>query len=208
LKQETEAILTDIKNSRAAAAVLDGKNVTIRAAVQGDAAAIAAVRVESWRNTYRGVIPDAYLDGMRVEDSAGLWARILATPSGDKRIVYVAESEVEAEASVLGFVAAMKLPEAKFGFHAELTGIYLKPEAQRAGIGRRLVAEAARACMAEGAEDMLVWVITQNQAARNFYEKLQAELVAGQPFTWDGLELHETGYGWRDLPALIQHCGS
>jgi len=168
-----------------------------------DAAAIAAVRVESWRTTYRDVIPDAYLDGMRVEDSTALWARILATPRGDRRIVFVAETE----SGVLGFVAAMKLQEPKFGFHAELTGIYLKPEAQRSGIGRRLMAEVARACMAEGAEDMLVWVITQNQPARNFYEMLQAELVAGQPFTWDGLELHETGYGWRDLLALIQNCG-
>ena len=195
--------MTDIKKSPASIPVVDGKNVTIRAAVVEDAAAIAAVRVESWRTTYRGVIPDAYLDGMRVEDSAALWARILATPRGDRRIVHVAETE----AGVLGFVAAMKLQEAKFGFHAELTGIYLKPEAQRFGIGRLLMAETARACMVEGAEDMLVWVITQNQTARNFYEMLQAELVAGQPFTWDGLELHETGYGWRDLPALIQQCG-
>ncbi|HEY8026510.1 MAG TPA: GNAT family N-acetyltransferase [Burkholderiaceae bacterium] len=195
--------MSDINNSQASMAVMGSKNVTIRAAVLDDAAAIAAVRVESWRTTYRGVIPDAYLDAMRVEDSTALWARVLATPTGDKRMVHVAETE----SGVVGFVAAMKLLEPKFGFHAELTGIYLKPEAQRGGIGRRLVAESARACMAEGSEDLLVWVITQNQAARNFYEMLQAELVAGQPFTWDGLELHETGYGWRDLPALIKHCG-
>jgi ribosomal protein S18 acetylase RimI-like enzyme len=167
-----------------------------------DAAAIAAVRVESWRITYRGVIPDAYLDGMRVEDSAALWARILSTPSSDKRMVFVAELD----GSLLGFAAAMKLHEPKFGVNAELTGIYLKPEAQRKGIGRRLVAAAAHACIAEDAHDMLVWVITQNQAARDFYEGLGAELMAGQPFSWDGLELHETGYAWRDLGVLIAAC--
>ena len=189
-------------NSGAALTGSLAKNVTIRSAVVDDAAAIAAVRVESWRTTYRGVIPDAYLDGMRVEDSTALWARILATPSGDKRIVYVAESD----AGILGFAAAMKLAEPKFGLRAELTGIYLKPEAQRQGIGRKLVAATARACLTENAPDMLVWVITENQVARNFYEGLDAELMAGQPFSWDGLELHETGYAWRNLPALIDRC--
>ena len=168
----------------------------------GDAAAIAAVRVESWRATYRGVIPDAYLDGMRVEDSTSLWQRILSTPTGDKRMVYVAEDA----SGVFGFAAAMKLNEPKFGVQAELTGIYLTPQAQRLGFGRKLMAAAARACLAENAPDMLVWVITQNETARKFYESLGAELMAGQPFSWDDLELHETGYCWRDLGSLIAAC--
>ena len=178
------------------------KDVRIRAATADDAAAIAAIRVEGWRVTYRGVIPDAYLDAMRVEDSTGLWTRILTAASSDKRMVFVAEGA----SGVLGFAAAMKLPEPKFGVHAELTGIYLKPEAQRQGIGRKLLAAAARACLKENAPDMLVWVITQNETARKFYESLGAELMAGQPFSWDGLELHETGYCWRDLGSLIAAC--
>jgi ribosomal protein S18 acetylase RimI-like enzyme len=178
------------------------KDVRIRAAELRDAAAIAEVRVESWRATYRGVIPDAYLDGMRVEDSKSLWLRILGSPTGEKRLVFVAEDA----SGVLGFSAAMKLSEPKFNVLAELTGIYLKPQAQRLGIGRKLLAAAARACIAENAPDMLVWVITQNEAARKFYENLGAQLMAGQPFIWDGLELHETGYVWPDLTDLIVAC--
>jgi hypothetical protein len=49
-------------------------------------------------------------------------------------------------------------------------------------------------------------VIAGNQAARQFYEQLGAELLIEQPFTWDGLDLMETGYGWRDLTALRQVC--
>ena len=45
-----------------------------------------------------------------------------------------------------------------------------------------------------------------NQAARQFYEQMGAELLIEQPFTWDGLDLMETGYGWRDLTALRQAC--
>ncbi len=38
--------------------------IDIRRATAQDAAAIARVRIDAWRVTYRGMIPDAYLDGM------------------------------------------------------------------------------------------------------------------------------------------------
>ena len=47
--------------------------ITIRPATAADAAQIARVRVDCWRSTYRGLVPDAYLDGMpgRCEHAAG-----------------------------------------------------------------------------------------------------------------------------------------
>ena len=43
-----------------------------RLATPADAHAIAQVRVDAWRTTYRGLIPDTYLAAMTVEDSAAL----------------------------------------------------------------------------------------------------------------------------------------
>ena len=48
-----------------------------------------------------------------------------------------------------------------------------------------------------------MWVIAGNKGARAFYETLGAELLLEQPFNWDGMDLVEAGYGWRDLPALV-----
>ena len=168
-----------------------------RATVQ-DAAAIAAVRIDSWRATYRGMIPDAYLDGMRLEGSTELWTRVLSAPANNKTAVFVAEIDGE----VVGFAAGMFLNEEKFGLNAELSAIYLQPAAQRAGLGRRLVALVAEAYRTHGASGLLVWVIAGNKGARKFYEQLGAELLIEQPFNWDGMDLLEAGYGWRDLPAL------
>ena len=56
-------------------------DVRIRRATVDDAVAIARVRVESWRTTYRGMIPQPYLDGMCVEASATLWDKSLAAQS-------------------------------------------------------------------------------------------------------------------------------
>ena len=54
----------------------------------------------------------------------------------------------------------------------------------------------------------MTWVIAGNKAARAFYEHLGAELLIEQPFQWDGMDLVEAGYGWRDLDALAAACAS
>jgi len=170
----------------------------IRPAMPADAAAIAQVRVDAWRTTYKGMIPAAYLAAMKVEDSAALWTKILtAAPSATS--VFVA---VEGGA-VVGFASGHMLPEAKHGLDAELSAVYLVDGAQRAGVGRRLVAAVAAAQRAHGAKGLIVWVIAGNKAARAFYEALGAELLIEQPFTWDGMELVEAGYGWRNLDSLV-----
>ena len=79
---------------------------------------------------------------------------------------------------------------------------------KNASIGRKLVAAVAAAQRAHEATGLIVWVIAGNKAARAFYERLAAELLIEQPFTWDGMDLVEVGYGWRDLSALIAGGGA
>jgi GNAT superfamily N-acetyltransferase len=174
------------------------KEISLRVATPADAAAIAAVRIESWHASYRGMIPDAYLEGMKLEDSTAHWNTIL-TAGKDNIAVYVAECDDQ----IIGFASAMILPEAKLGCDAELTAIYLQPALQRSGIGVRMVQKLARFCLANNAQGMLVWVISGNQPARRFYEKLGASLLLEQDFNWDGMDLIEAGYAWRDLSSLI-----
>jgi GNAT superfamily N-acetyltransferase len=173
--------------------------ITIRAADPDDALAIAQVRVDAWRTTYKGMIPDAYLAAMRVEDSAALWLRVL-TASSNRTSVFVATDG----ADVVGFAAGNLLAERKHGLDAELTAIYLRRESQRAGIGRGLVAAVVETQTAQGATGLLTWVIAGNTRARSFYERLGAELLVEQPFQWDGMDLVEAGYGWRNLETLAE----
>lgn len=175
--------------------------IGFRPATADDAAAIAALRVDSWRATYRGVMPDAYLDNMRAEESTAMWSQVLgANKPGIS--VHVAEAGNE----IVGFAAGMLLSPEKLDCNAELTAIYIKPIAQRGGVGRRLVSLVTHQLQQSGAVSLLVWVISENQPARKFYEELGAELLVEQPFTWDGLDLMEAGYGWHDLAALQDAC--
>ncbi len=169
----------------------------IRPAFEDDAAAIAQLRIDSWRATYRGMIPDAYLDAMSVVASTELWRRILAA-APNRTSTFVAEDAM----GLVGFASGMMLDPPKLGMDAELSAIYVRPGQQRAGVGRALVGAIVAAQRAHGATGMVVWVIAANRGARAFYEALGAELAVEQPFQWDGMDLIEDGYVWRDLAAL------
>jgi GNAT superfamily N-acetyltransferase len=177
--------------------------LTIRPAVPGDAPAIAGVRVDAWRTTYRGMIPDAYLDGMTVEASTALWDRVLNAPA-NRTAVVVAEHDGQ----VVGFAAANLLDPPKHGADAELSAVYLRHDYRRAGLGRRLVAAVVQSMQAHGARALVVWVIAANKAARAFYESLGGQLVVEQPFQWDGMDLVEAGYLFPDLAALAAACAA
>ena len=176
--------------------------ITIRRAAAADAEAIARVRIDGWRRSYKGLVPQGYLDAMSVEASLPMWRRVLEGP-GDIVSVYVAEGEN----GVVGFAAGNRLEESKHGLDAELTAIYLAHEVQRRGLGRRLAGTIAAERATHGATGMIVWVLAGNKVARAFYEALGAALVVEQPFEWDDMPLVESGYGWRDLPALVAAAG-
>ncbi|MFZ6648346.1 GNAT family N-acetyltransferase [Undibacterium sp. TJN25] len=173
-------------------------NVILRPATVADAAAIAEVRINSWRATYRGIIPASYLNDMKLEDSTAHWTKVLQAGSS-KICVFVAENDE----GIVAFASGMILPETKLGLDAELTAVYLEPDMQRARLGRRLVLEVAQACRTAGATGLLAWVISENKPARKFYEHLGGELLIEQGFTWDGMDLKEVAYGWKDISRLI-----
>ena len=177
--------------------------IEIRPATKDDAAAIARVRVDAWRTTYRGLIPDAYLDAMDVASSTQLWDRVLSAPPNTTS-VFVADEDGE----VVAFAAGNLLEEPRYALDAELSAAYVRGDRQRKGIGKRLVDAVARAQRAHGAHGLIVWVIAGNKRARDFYEQLGASLLVEQPFEWDGMPLVEAGYGFPDIEALIRACAA
>ena len=177
--------------------------LTLRRATVDDAQAIAKTRIDGWRASYRGLIPDAYLDAMELESSRALWEKILSVDAPTAMVVVATR-----DAEVVGFAAGNILREPKQGLEAELTGIYVRREFQRGGIGHMLVGAVVAALRAQHPNGIVVWVLAGNKPARAFFEQLGAELLAEQTFQWDGIDLVEAAYGWRDLDALAAACAN
>ena len=57
----------------------------VRLATVADAEAIAGVHVRSWQAAYRGIVPDAILDGLSVERRVAWWRSTMSEP-GEARV--------------------------------------------------------------------------------------------------------------------------
>ena len=171
----------------------------IRHATAGDLPAIARVHVDSWRTTYRGLVADAYLDGiLSYERREAGWRTEFDGMAAAGRFVLVAERDN----AIVGFASGGPERGGTTAFPGELEAIYLLAEAQRGGIGRLLVAAVARELALRGWTAMLLWVLEGNAPARAFYERLGGRAVLRQPVTIGGEPFEEIAYGWDDTAPL------
>jgi ribosomal protein S18 acetylase RimI-like enzyme len=164
----------------------------VRPADIGDAAAIARVHVDSWRSTYRGLLPDEFLDSLDAGRYTERWLRSLGD---DATRVYVAEDDHE----VVAFASGGPERAGEGGYAGELYAIYVLEEAQRQGHGKSLVRAVTGGLRELGLRDMIVWVLRDNAPARAFYERLGGVYVRTQPITIGSAVLEEVSYGWRSL---------
>ncbi len=171
--------------------------ITIREARCGDAAGIARVHVDSWRTTYRGIVPDDYLANLSAEQRERHWHSVTCCAASDE-FVYVAEDPV---GQIVGFASGAPERTGHAEYKGELYAIYLLAEYQKRGIGRRLVSAVAARLLRNGFHTMLLWVLANNPA-RHFYEALGGQAVISQPITIGGVALEEVAYGWKDLTTL------
>lgn len=137
----------------------------IREAGPSDAAAVATVHVRSWRAAYRGIVPDAYLDSLDVEERTEVWRGRLSAP--DAPTVLVAE-----EGAVVAFACFRPWSggEKDPSVTAELAALYAVPEVWGRGVGRELLAATVAAMAAAGFRGAGLWVLEANHRARSFYE--------------------------------------
>ena len=177
--------------------------MNIRLATVEDAAGIAKVHVDSWRTTYKGIIPDDFLANLNYESRETAWKRSL-TEDSHSNFVYVAEDE---SGQIVGFVLGGAERAGDKGFSGELYAIYLFASYQGQGIGRALTAAIAQRLKQEGMNSMLVWVLANNPS-RKFYERLGGQPVHEKTENVGGVPLVEIGYGWQDIEPLIGQTGS
>ena len=140
----------------------------IRPARMTDVAEIAAVHVRSWQAAYRGLLPQAYLDGLDPGQRTGQWERVLSTADWSRGGTLVAD----AGERLSGFVSygPARDDDADSGQAGEIYAIYLLPAAWDEGTGRQLMAAALGRLGEAGFGQVILWVLDSNVRARRFYE--------------------------------------
>ncbi|MFQ5775807.1 MAG: GNAT family N-acetyltransferase [Kiloniellaceae bacterium] len=180
------------------------ETVTVRRARPGDAAGIARVHVETWRNAYPGVVPKEFLVGMTEARQAAQWEAALRRCAGPEAVL-VAEAVGPSGPQLVGFGSCGR---ARVGPYAgEVYTLYVGHDWQGRGIGRRLLAGLFGILVEAGLNGALVWVLSANPA-RFFYETMGGRRVAERREPFAGVLLDETAYGWPDLAAWLAARGS
>ena len=169
----------------------------VRRATVDDAEAIERIRVETWRATYRGLLPDPVIDRLQPNvERRREWLR----SSGPLELNFVAEGGSKVEGYALAGPERTHDPD----YSGEIYAIYVRPGAQRKGHGRALIRECARELAERGMRSILIWVLRENAIGRGFYERMGGLPVREKPLEeLPGAEEHvEVAYGWKDTAAL------
>ncbi len=165
-------------------ALIEGGSTEIRPLREtDDRLAVSRIYEESWRFAYRGMVPQAYLDGI----PAGLWAENL--DQGGRQSLLLEESGRLIGTCCVGLSRWPDYPD--FG---EVVALYLLPEYMGRGHGKALLAAAVEALAVQGYQNVLLWVLEENHRARAFYEK--------SGFRFSGTRM-ETDVGGKPLGELL-----
>jgi ribosomal protein S18 acetylase RimI-like enzyme len=178
--------------------------ITIRRARGSDAPAIGRVHVETWRAAYAGLLPDAMLVRMSDVRQTAWWARALGDPR-EARGIFVADDEAM---GVVGFGSCGPVRETPEGLDGtetrvgEVYTLYVEPDFQNQGLGRRLLDAMFRQLQADGCDAAVLWMLADNPT-RFFYEGLGGTVVGRRVDRMAGTEVDEVAYAWRDLEAPL-----
>lgn len=164
-------------------------DLAVRRARPEDAAALAQVQVDCWRESYRGLIPKTYLDGLSYAEHERRWRRILER---GQSAVFLAVWRRQ----IVG-VASGGACRSFAGFSGELYVLYVLRRFHGCGAGRALLDATSYTLALQGHPDMVAWVLAENPA-RGFYERLGGQLVGEATCMVGGTRLREVAYAWKD----------
>jgi GNAT superfamily N-acetyltransferase len=118
----------------------------------------------AWRESFTGIVPQAFLDGMSVEKRAKAFEKGFAS---DFYQMFVAETQ---ENGVVGFADFGKTRDSDSAYKAELYAIYLLRDFQRQGRSAKLFDLGVKYLIKSGMNSMSLLAL-EASPYKSFYEK-------------------------------------
>jgi ribosomal protein S18 acetylase RimI-like enzyme len=163
--------------------------IEIRRAKASDALAVAETHDESWRTAYQGIIPGRELEKLIARRGPEWWdsairkgSRISVLGFGDK---------------VAGYANYGRNRARSLFYDGEIYELYLRPEYQGLGFGRRLFTSARRDLAQSGMKSLVVWALSDNESALEFYRALGGKPVARSSERFGDKSLDKVAFAWN-----------
>ena len=163
--------------------------IEVRPARASDAPAIAATHDEAWRAAYQGIIPGAELEKLINRRGPNWWdsairkgSRVSVLSFGDR---------------IAGYANYGRNRARSLHFEGEIYELYLRPEFQGLGFGRRLFTSAKRDLVQSGLKSMVIWALSDNEPAVDFYRTLGGRMVARSSESFGAKSLDKVAFAWN-----------
>jgi ribosomal protein S18 acetylase RimI-like enzyme len=163
--------------------------IEVRRAKPSDAPAIAATHDDAWRAAYQGIIPGAELERLINRRGPDWWDSAIRKGS---RVALLAFGNTTAGYANYGRNRARSLY-----YDGEIYELYLRPEFQGLGFGRKLFAAARRDLTQSGLQSLVVWALSDNESAVEFYRSLGGRAVARSSERFGTKVLDKVAYAWN-----------
>jgi ribosomal protein S18 acetylase RimI-like enzyme len=163
--------------------------VSIRHAKTGDAPALSRVFDAAWREAYQGIIPGLALQKMLSRRGLRWWRSTLSR--GRPLAV------LDIGQGIAGYVSYGRCRDRSLPAQGEIDELYLLPEYQGLGFGRRLFKAVRNDLRDRGLERVVVWALADNTRACAFYEGLGGRKIAQVEERLGGTPLAKIAYLFR-----------
>ena len=162
--------------------------IAIRKARVSDAKALADIFAESWRLTYRGIIPHLHLESMIQRRGLEWWQNSLRT--GDSVLV------IEVSGKLAGY-ATLGVSRTRGAQQGEIYELYLLPDYQGLGFGEHLFEACRHQLDLRKLKGLIVWALFENTPAIDFYWRRGGRPIGHSFDKIGGANLEKIAFVWQ-----------
>jgi len=142
-------------------------SIIIRKVLPDDSYEYAALHVNCWKDAYKGIISDDYLDNMTKElDQRVESCRKTLSDPGDTEFYCAMLGD-----DMIGRLIFHKSRDKDKPDAGEIGAIYLLADYWGKGYGKQMMEFALNELYRKGLQETITWVLEENKRARLFYEK-------------------------------------
>ncbi len=142
----------------------------IRQATIDDVKHISELISQTWKKSYKGILPDKVLQQQNAEKRR---QTLIEEIKADNKVVFVAEQN----GKIVGMVSGGPIRQVIEEYDGELYAMYVSPEYQNQGIGKKLFVTFKDWVYAHGFKSFVLWTLKDNKPTRLFYESQGGSLL-------------------------------
>jgi len=161
--------------------------IQTRNARPADAGALADIHATAWREAYLGIIPAIEIERMISRRGPAWW---LGTVRRGRNIAVLDFSGELAGYASFGRGRVRGLAQ------GEIYELYLRPEYQGVGLGRRLFEATRKRLTGQRLTGLVIWSLADNERACGFYRAMGGEVNARAVERLGGIWLDKNAFTW------------